>query len=456
MMYDRSGNDIFSQTWRSIRNKIRGDGEQARPIVRCTKSFIFGIMGKYRPGPNELGFPMESGLAIPFTELIPADRNLIFPCDFIPDKFSFAGTSVKESPHLDFAVRYLSEDKFDYRETEYYKLALRGRLNFPCSGRFAAELRAQQFIEIIDKIKNEGFRPDKYGAISVVECSSGEVIIVNGKHRVAALLALNMEKFPVAFCFADEIRAHYQASLRRTWPKNLYKRSLNVYERIGKPLLKNGKKVNDIKKMLNQLGNKHKWGPIPYYEFLEWNTYDDSLPFYQRLGMVLQKNKSFDGKRVLDMSHDTAFYSLTLAKRGAEVKAAGLAPDFCDVVRNICELYETPLSVHKKRDINSILPDESSACYDVALMFSTLRPLIEQNGIGKAGDLLKHVSEVADVLFIDFPLENPAKNLETKGDNPRYSCISFIKSNTAYQNVEYIGDVSQTKKKEIGVFYCTH
>jgi len=451
-----SGNHIFSQTWQAIRKKIRGDGEQARPIVRRTKSFIFGIMGKYRPDPNELGFPMESGLAIPLTELIPAERNLIFPCDFIPDKFSFAGTLVKESPHVEFAVRYLSEDKFDYRETEYYRLALRGRLNFPCSGRFAAELRAQQFIKIIDKIKNEGFQPDKYGAVLVVECSSGEVMIVNGKHRVAALLALNMEEFPVAFCFADEIRAFYQAALRRTWPKNLYKRSLNIYERIGGPLLKKGKKVDDIKKMLNQLGNKHKWGPIPYYEFLEWNTYGNSLPFYQRLGMVLQKNKSFDGKRVLDMSHDTAFFSLALAKRGAEVKAAGLARGYCDVVRNICELYETPLSVHKKWDINSILPDESSACYEVALMFSALQPLIEQNGIDEAGDLLKHVSEIADVLFIDFPLENSARDFETKWDDRRYSCISFIRSNTTYKNVEYIGDVRQSKKKEIGVFYCTH
>jgi len=456
IMYNRGGNHTFSQIWWSIRKKIRGDGEMARPIVRQAKSFIYGIIGKYRPEPNKLGFPMESSLAIPLTELIPADRNLIFPCDFIPDKFSFAGTLVNDSPHVEFAVRYLSEDKFDYRETEYYKLSLRGRLNFPCSGRFAAELRVQQYIKIIDKIKNEGFRSDKYGAILVVECSSGEVMVVNGKHRVAALLALGTKKFSVEFCFADEIRTLYHAALGRTWPKYLYKKNSNVYNKIGVSLLKKSKKVDDIKKMLNRSGYKHKCGPIPYYEFLEWDMYDDSLPFYKRLGMILKKNKSFIGKRVLDMSYDTAYFSLAIAKRGAEVKSVGLAPCYYDVIRNICELYEIPLSVHKRGNINDIVPEESSDCYEAALLFSTLHTVIEKNGIDEAEDLLKRISEVADVLFVDFPLVNASKYFGTRYSDRKDMCASFISSNTTYKNIEYIDDVRQSGKKTFGVFYCTH
>jgi len=82
--------------------------------------------------------------------------------------------------------------------------------------------------------------------------------------------------------------------------------------------------------------------------------------------------------------------------------------------------------------------------------------LLKKNGIDEAEDLLKRISEVADVLFVDFPLVNASKYFGTRYSDRKDMCASFISSNTTYKNIEYIDDVRQSGKKTFGVFYCTH
>jgi hypothetical protein len=108
--------------------------------------------GLYRPYRGALSLSADHP-AIPLTTFSPSGHVIIHTPDFLPDPITFSGKRFDNSPHREFARQYLSEPDFDYKRTRYYKLAVRGRLPFPCHGPREAERRCREYIYLIRRLQ---------------------------------------------------------------------------------------------------------------------------------------------------------------------------------------------------------------------------------------------------------------------------------------------------------------
>jgi hypothetical protein len=283
---------IHSQTLIKVARRTARHLRQTVPYThRRLQEAAQLLRGQYRRLRNDSN-PRLYDMGVPRRQFLLDKTQIIHTCDFLPDQYSLSGTDFAKSPHVDFARRYLSDPDFDYRTSQYYRLAVKGRLAFPCKGVDQARQRCREFIYLINRIRDEGYQPDIYGAVSFVECDGGRAMVLNGKHRLAALMALGIRECWVDFSFANEVRALFRKAVERSWPARFYRKSLLAFEQIGLPVRDEGKEFNRLIKFIRQQ-KLETWAdiyhPIPFHEFRGLSTQITSDAAYRRLEMILTK-----------------------------------------------------------------------------------------------------------------------------------------------------------------------
>ena len=442
-------------------NRLRQLRRTARRVargaaLRCVDvSYLF--RGIYRPSRNIQGLSLERP-AIPLKRFSPSKYTIIHTPDFLPDPLSSSGEPFESSAHVEFARQYLTKPDFDFKETRYYKLAVRGRLPVLRRGLQQTERRCRQYIYLINRLKIEGYLPDKYGPISVIECTDGAIMVLNGKHRLAALLALGVEDFPVAFCFENEVYSRLKDSLDRSWPAHFYRKSRHALDRIGKPSRRDQSKVQELLTAIkrNHLANLGEvYHPIPFREFRSLTTQVHDKTSYSRLGMILSQYPDLHNKRVLDLGCNVGFYSFSLAKRGARVTGLDSSEQDIKLARELARIYEVPVDF-QNRPVTPEFWQENGVRYDIVLCFSMLQWVIAQSGQRDGRQLLKTVSERSEALFFDVPVNRGKACLTCRAGQELAFVYDLLHDATAFRELVHVGDVHPYGTDTRHVFLAHH
>lgn len=412
--------------------------------------------GIYRPFRNNCGLSLER-TGIPPATFCADGTSVILGPDFLPDRFSLSGDRFEDSPHLTFAHKYLQEDGSSYTATEYYDLAVRGRLPYPCRGHSQARSRCKRYIYLIERLKAEGYRPESRGYITVVECIDGRVMVLNGKHRLGALIALGVREFPVVFCFENEVRAIFVDRIRSSWPPWFYQKSLKTLDLIGQPPSDQtgdmGQVIADLRAAkLETLAEVYH--PIPFPPFRDLTTQVTNGTPYHRLGMILQKCCSFRGRAVLDLGCNVGFYSFSLAKRGAHVTGIDVRQEYINIASTLARKYELPAHF----SCTSIDPGffDQPRRYDVTLCFSMIQWVVKQNGHACARTVLKLISECSASMFFDVSVNTGKACLTCEPGRELPFVHSLLQEATTYEHIEFLGDVHPYGTDTRHVFFLHH
>jgi hypothetical protein len=310
-----------------VKNKAK---HLASLAIKRSRQYVHLKRGTYLGTRNEDGICYQA-VRSPLTTVNLLAKPIVNSMDFLPNRYSFSGSDFQMGPHLDFARQYIlrgNDPTWDYTQTRYYQLALAGRLPFPIKGECQARMRCQKFIWMIEQLKRKGYQPQQFGAITFVDTTDGKWMVINGKHRLAALLAMDEKNVPVFIGFENEVRALFRHVASNVWPRSSYSRSLEALESLGKP---NRDKAEEIQELIQDIKKQklETWAniyhPLPFYEFGNLTTQVAPATPYQRLQMILDAaGGDVMNKRVLDLGCNLGFYSLSLANRGA--KATTISP----------------------------------------------------------------------------------------------------------------------------------
>jgi len=423
---------------------------------RCV-DMSYLIRGVFRARKDAIGISLEH-LAIAPTVFVPEGRTIVHSPDFLPDRYTFAGDPFETSPHFEFAREYLAQDTFNYAKTRYYKLAARGKLARPGRGKRQARSLCRQFIYLINAVRKDGYQVEDLGLITLAELEDGAFMVLDGKHRLAALLALKVDQFPVVFCFDNEIHALWQNRIERSWPPYFYRKSRSALNRIGKPLHHKKRETDQLIGAIkgNHLANLGEvYHPIPFREFQGLTTQVRPTASYKRLGMILCMCSDFRGKRILDLGCNVGFYSFSLAKRGAVVTALDLVPERIDLARTIAEIYETPVDF-QERPATPEFFEQLGERFDAVLCFSMLQWVIAQDG-REAGDrLLRAISDHSDSIFFDVPINRGKACLVCRPGEELAFVHNLLRDATSYDEVRHVGDVHPYGADTRHVFFARH
>ena len=205
-------------------------------MIRRARQLIQNSRGRYHGLSNEDVISYQA-VTSPLTQINLHGRQIVNSMDFLPDKYSLSGSDFMQGPHVDFAKQYVQrgdDPSWDYTQTTYYQLALQGRLPFPIIGECQARMRCQKFIWMIEQLRRHGYQPKTFGAIVVVPTTEGNWMVINGKHRMAAMIALGHTNIDVFIGFDNEVRAQFKQLAESVWPRSTYSRSFEAMESLGK------------------------------------------------------------------------------------------------------------------------------------------------------------------------------------------------------------------------------
>jgi len=446
---------MMSSTQRARRFLARAKRGGQR-LANYAKPWIRAYTGRTAPCPAGLGFSLDH-IGIPASVCTVDASNVICTFDFKPDGRSFAGMPLRQTPHFEFVQQYLAQDRFDFRQTRYYRLASRGLLPFPVRGRLGAERRAREFIYLINNIRSQGYLPDEYGPITMIHCDDGRDMVVNGKHRLAILLGLQVKEFPVCWCFENEIRAMYAHRLARLWPRRFFRKNLDLFDHMG---VRHTGDEKAIACLLTKIRNAklETWAdiyhPIPFREFRGLSTQVRADAAYRRLAMILSEYADLSDKRVLDIGCNIGFYSFSLAKRGALTAGLDIRPEYIDIANEIARIYRV-----SARFINAPVTDgairDLESRYNITLCFSVLQWIIAQHGLDYGKQVLRTIYETSDALFFDTAV-NAGKSCLTCPEGEELAFVhQLLRDSTGYRTIEHVGDVHPYGTDTRYVFYCT-
>jgi 2-polyprenyl-3-methyl-5-hydroxy-6-metoxy-1,4-benzoquinol methylase len=414
------------------------------------------VTGRYRPFPAhaQLSF---GRLGISCRDFCLENQEVFFTCDFLPDRYSFSGTSFRRSPHVDFASRYFQEPNFDFRETAYYKLATKGHLPYPAYGERQAADRCEKFIELLNTFRNEEYPSLSIPPITLVECRDGNVMVVDGKHRLAALIAMGVHEFPVVMCFENEVREMFRANEERARPSQFFSKSNHMLAQIGKSLPQKQAEIDELLSYIRQ-SKLESWAevyhPIPFYEFRALTTQLEPATPYTRLGMILSGYQNFQGLRVLDLGCNVGFYSFSLAKRGAIVTGIDARPEYIEIASRVAGIYGIENATFVNAPVTPELIDGAEHEWDIALCFSMIQWVADQQGIDYACRVLKTLSRRSKAMFFDVSVNSGAAAFKTARGGERCFVERFLRDETDYSYVTYLGDVHPYRRDTRHVFYC--
>ncbi len=441
---------------RCKRDKTMHIRKAGKKLARRLNNILHLCRGTYLSVENVSGLDLHR-LAIPLVKFFPSRLRIILNWDFLPDRRSVSGDPFEHSAHLQFAREYLADQSFDYRKTEYYKSIVEGRLARRSRGGAQAEKTSLEFIALINKIRSEGYQPEKYGAISLVKCVDGSVMVLNGKHRLATLMALKVNDFPVVFCFDNEIRAKAQARRDAVWPEQFFKKSLAAVDKIGTPAIGKEKEITSLLQSLKAeplTARGEVYHQIPFYEFRNLRTQIHYSETYRRLSMILSRYSDFRGKKILDLGCNVGFYSFSLAKRGADVTGVELRKECFDVAQAVAKIYELPILFLNQPLASDFFATQNRE-YDLTLCFSMLQWVIAQKGMEEGQKILRGISDNSKALFFDISV-NTGKACLTCPPGEELSFVeNFLRQGTSYTTITHMGDVQPHGRDIRHVFYCS-
>ncbi|MAX23830.1 MAG: hypothetical protein CMJ19_04925 [Phycisphaeraceae bacterium] len=429
-------------------------------MIRRARQLIQNSRGRYHGLSNEDVISYQA-VTSPLTQINLHGRQIVNSMDFLPDKYSLSGSDFMQGPHVDFAKQYVQrgdDPSWDYTQTTYYQLALQGRLPFPIIGECQARMRCQKFIWMIEQLRRHGYQPKTFGAIVVVPTTEGNWMVINGKHRMAAMIALGHTNIDVFIGFDNEVRAQFKQLAESVWPRSTYSRSFEAMESLGKV---NREKAGEIQELIQQIkqAKLETWAniyhPLPFYEFGNLTTQVSPDTSYKRLQMILD---AADGdvvdKRVLDLGCNLGFYSFSLANRGAKVTSVELRSDYHDISKRIVELYD--MNVRFRND--SLTPElvNEVGDVDITLCFSMIQWVIDQQGMDYGKQILKTISERSRLLLFDVSVNHGAACLLCPGGQELVYVYDFLADATTYTDIQCIGQVHPYGNDTRYVFACKH
>lgn len=427
-----------------------------RKLTRRLRDLYYLYKGYYRRIPN-IG-KLALHCSVPMTMFSPNNSTLIHNADFLPDRLTFSGKLFEKCPHFSFAKGYINDQYFNYKETDYYRLAMRGHLSYPCRGEKHATERCKKYIYLINRIRKEGYRPEKFSPIILIECADGTIAVGDGKHRLAALLVLGIKEFPVVFCYDNEAMALGQEYVNQSWPLKFYEKSLQVLQKMGKPLIEKEPEINNLIKKI-KMAKLETWAdiyhPIPFYEFRDLTTQVTKITPYKRLGMILSRYSDLSGKRVLDLGCNVGFYSFSLAKRGAYVTGIDLRREYIEIASKVSRIYEIPVEFIN-RPVTPEFFEENNGEYDITLCFSMLQWVIDQKGIEYGMNILTTISDKSKALFFDTSVNSGKSCLKSKEGEELAFVYDLLRRSTSYKEINHIGDVHTYGNDTRYVFFCNH
>ncbi len=429
-------------------------------MIRRARQLIQNYRGRYHGLNNEDVISYQAVIS-PLTQINLHARQIVNSMDFLPDKYSLSGSDFMQGPHVDFAKQYVQrgdDPSWDYTQTTYYQLALQGRLPFPIIGECQARMRCQKFIWMIEQLRRQGYQPKTFGAIVVVPTTEGNWMVINGKHRMAAMIALGHTNIDVFIGFDNEVRAQFKQLAESVWPRSTYSRSFEAMESLGKV---NRDKAGEIQELIQEIkqAKLETWAniyhPLPFYEFGNLTTQVSPDTSYKRLQMILD---AADGdvvdKRVLDLGCNLGFYSFSLANRGAKVTSVELRSDYHDISKRIVELYD--MNVRFRND--SLTPElvNEVGDVDITLCFSMIQWVIDQQGMDYGKQILKTISERSRLLLFDVSVNHGAACLLCPGGQELVYVYDFLADATTYTDIQCIGQVHPYGNDTRYVFACKH
>ena len=435
-----------------VRRRIDRLGRHA---LKRAQALAYLVRRSYRPASPGSGLSF-SHLGIPATAFRPRAQPIVHTVDFMSNGLTFSGTPFGSSPHVRFAEQYLGAAGFDYRSTEYYQRAVRGNLPFPGRGVENAESRCRQFIHLIEAVRADGYCPER-GAVTFVEYGDRDVMVLDGKHRLAALLALGVEEFPAVFCFENEVKAFFHDAAANAWPAAFYTTSLNALRQIGRL---NRAYAREIAELVDQIRGMHleTWAPlyhpIPFLEFGNLATQLTPEAPYRRLSAILARYDDFRGLRLLDLGCNLGFYSFSLARRGAIARAIDLRHEYIAVGKRLTELYDEPVQFFEEAISEELVLREPEV--DLTLFFSVLQWIVEQQGQTAAAAVLRAISRRSAALMFDVAVNDGKSRLTCAPGQEIAFGHNLLRSSTTYRHVEYVGDVVPYGGRPRHMFYCYH
>ena len=153
-------------------------------------------------------------------------------------------------------------------------------------------MQCGRFIHLIESLRSEGYHPEEHGAVTFVGPGDREVMVLDGKHRLATLLALGVQEFPAVGCFENEVKAFFHDAVMNAWPASFYTKSLTTLRGIGRL---DGARAEGIAELVGQIPGMHleTWAPlyhpIPFLEFGTFKTQLSPQTPYRRLAAILSK-----------------------------------------------------------------------------------------------------------------------------------------------------------------------
>ena len=386
------------------------------------------------------------------------NQTLIHNADFLPDRLSFSGKLFERSPHYSFAKEYINNPQFDYKDTEYYRLAEKGHLSFPCKGKKQAELRCREFIYIINSIIKIGYQPETDNHIAMIECVDDKICLFDGKHRLAALFALGIKEFPVVFCYDNEVRLYLEDHIKGLWPTVFYKKSFQLLHNLGKPIPEKKLEINSLIEKIKK-AKLETWAdiyhPVPFYEFRNLTTQVTNQTPYKRLNMILSRYNDLKSKQILDMGCNVGFYSFSLAKRGAIVTGIDSRPEYIEIAYELSKIYDIPVKFINK-PVTTEFFEVNDKRYDIILCFSMLQWVIDQKGIDYGLKILKTISDRSQALFFDTSVNIGKSCLKSKEGEELAYVYNLLYNNTSYKHIKHIGNVHPYGVDTRHIFFCHH
>jgi len=150
----------------------------------------------------------------------------------------------------------------------------------------------------------------------------------------------------------------------------------------------------------------------------------------------------FKGKKGLDLGCNIGGITFSLAINGAKMTGVEIKPSNI-AIANACEEYYCLNTKFIEDNIVDFVKDLEH--YDFCVFVATWHWIVKQEGLEKATEVLKRVSENCDVMFLETNFgheEGLTGSEETMSDNGLDSeskLIEFIIKNTEYNKVKNIG-----------------
>ncbi|MBL4701462.1 MAG: hypothetical protein JKX85_09410 [Phycisphaeraceae bacterium] len=449
--------NFVSQLAVRVKNKAK---RLLQGTIQRSRQWVHLKRAQYQPLNNESGICYQS-VRDSLTQVNLLARPIVNSMDFLPDRYSFSGMDFSDSPHVEFAHAYLksgNDPTWDYTQSRYYQLAKAGRLPFPVKGECQARMRCQQFIWMIEQIKRHGYQPKRFGAIVLVDTTDSKWMVINGKHRLAALLALGEKNVDVFIGIENETRAQFRRMSQSVWPPSAYSLSFQAMETLGKL---NGEKADEIQQLIEQIKKQklETWAniyhPLPFYEFGNLTTQVAPDTPYQRLQMILDAaGGDVQDKRVLDLGCNLGFYSFSLAHRGANAIGVEMREDYHGISKKVVELYNMDVDFRKDLLTPELIDDIGDV--DITLCFSMIQWVIEQQGMDYGKAILRKISQRSKLLLFDVSVNHGAAALTCPRGQEIIYVQNLLADATDYTDIQCVGKVHPYDVDTRFVFACRH